>query len=59
MGSTLQKKFDLLSPEHKAEVDARVDELILEELSLSALRKGLRRTQVEVAEAIPKVKSSL
>jgi len=52
MGSTLQKKIDQLSPEHKAEVEARADELILEELSLRALRKGLKRTQVEVAEAL-------
>jgi transcriptional regulator with XRE-family HTH domain len=52
MGSTLQQKIDQLSPEHKAEVEARAAELILEELSLRALRKGLNRTQVEVAEAL-------
>ncbi|MCH7829640.1 MAG: helix-turn-helix transcriptional regulator [Proteobacteria bacterium] len=52
MGSTLQQKIDQLSPEYKAEVEARADELILEELSLRALRKGLKRTQVEVAEAL-------
>lgn len=52
MGSTLRQKIDQLSPEHRAEVEARADELILEELSLRALRKGLKRTQVEVAEAL-------
>ena len=52
MGSTLQEKIDQLSPEHKTEVEARADELILEELSLRALRKGLERTQVDVAEAL-------
>ncbi len=50
MGNTLQQKIDQLAPGHKAEVEARADELILEELSLRALRKGLMRTQVEVAE---------
>ena len=52
MGSTLQQKIDQLAPGYKAEVEARADELILEELSLRALRKGLKRTQVEVAEAL-------
>lgn len=52
MGSTLQKKIDQLSVEHKAEVEARADELILEELSLRALRKGLKRTQMDVAETL-------
>ncbi len=52
MGSTLQQKIDQLSPQRKAEVEARADELILEELSLRALRKGLKRTQVEVADAL-------
>lgn len=52
MGSTLQEKIDQLTPEQKAEVEARADELILEELSLRALRKGLKRTQTDVAEAL-------
>ena len=52
MGSTLRQKIDELTPEHRAEVEARADELILEELSLRALRMGLKRTQVEVAEAL-------
>ncbi|MEO1245861.1 MAG: helix-turn-helix transcriptional regulator [Pseudomonadota bacterium] len=52
MGSTLQQKIEQLSPKLRAEVEARADELILEELSLRALRKGLKRTQVEVADAL-------
>jgi len=52
MGSTLKRKIDQLSPKHKAAVNARADELILEEMSLRALRKDLKRTQVEVAEAL-------
>ncbi len=52
MGNTLQQKIDQLTPGRKAEVEARADELILEELSLRALRKGLKRTQVEVAETL-------
>ncbi len=52
MGSTLKRKIDQLSPEHKAAVNARADELILEEMSLRALRKDLKRTQVEVANAL-------
>jgi len=52
MGSTLKRKIDQLSPKHKAAVNARADELILQEMSLRALRKDLKRTQVEVAEAL-------
>lgn len=52
MGSTIQEKIDQLTPEQKAVVAARADELILEELSLRALRKGLKRTQADVAEAL-------
>jgi transcriptional regulator with XRE-family HTH domain len=52
MGSTLERKIDQLSPEHKAAVNARADELILQEMSLRALRKDLKRTQVEVAKAL-------
>ena len=52
MGSTLQRKVERLPPKLRAEVEARADELILEELSLRALRKDLERTQVEVADAL-------
>jgi len=52
MGSTIERKIDQLSPEHKAAVNARADELILQEMSLRALRKDLKRTQVEVAKAL-------
>ena len=52
MGSTLERKIEQLSPEQKTEVNARADELILQEMSLRALRKDLKRTQVEVAKAL-------
>jgi transcriptional regulator with XRE-family HTH domain len=52
MGSTLQQKIDQLSSKHKVEVGIHFGELILEELSLRALRRSLKRTQVEVAEAL-------
>ena len=52
MGSTIQEKIDQLTSEQKAVVETRADVLILEELSLRALRKGLKRTQAEVAEVL-------
>ena len=52
MGSTLQEKIGRLSPSQKAEVEARANELVLEELSVRALRKRLKRTQADVAEAL-------
>jgi len=52
MGSTLERKIKQLSPKHRAEVNARANELILQEMSLRALRKDLKRTQVEVAKAL-------
>ena len=52
MGSTLKQKINRLPPQQKVDVDARASELILEELSLRALRKGLNWTQEEIAEAI-------
>lgn len=39
MGTQLQRKIEQLPPKHKAEVEARADELILEEISLRALRE--------------------
>lgn len=52
MGSRLKEKIERLSLAQKAEVEARANALILEELSLRALRKGLKRTQADVAEAL-------
>lgn len=52
MGRTLQQAIDRLTPAQKTKVEARANELILEELSLRALRKGLKRTQVDIAEAL-------
>ena len=39
MGTPLQRKIEQLPPKHKAEVEARADELLIEEISLRALRK--------------------
>ena len=52
MGSTLNQKISRLPPKQKIDVDKRASELILEELSLRALRKGLNWTQEEIAAAI-------
>lgn len=52
MGSKLNQKIDQLPLAQKAEVDGRAAELVLEEISLRALRTGLKRTQVELAEAL-------
>ena len=52
MGRTLSKKIDQLPPNLKAEVESRAAELILEEMSLRALRTGLKRTQKELADAL-------
>jgi len=52
MGRTLDQKIEQLSPQQKAEVEARAAELILEEVSLRALRRGMRRTQLDMAEAL-------
>src|SRR6056297_3685067 len=52
MGSTLKEKIDRLSSTEREKVDARTNELNLEELSLRALRRGLKRTQADVAEAL-------
>src|SRR6056297_1913451 len=52
MGSTLKEKTDRLSSTQRGKVEARANELNLEELSLRALRRGLKRTQADVAEAL-------
>lgn len=52
MGSTLKQKIDQLPPPQRLEIDARANELILEELSLRTLRKELNWTQEEIAQAI-------
>ncbi len=39
MGTPLQRKFEPLPPKHKAEVEARADELLIEEISPRAVRE--------------------
>ena len=50
--STLQDKLAELSPERRASVMARADELIAEELTLRQLREGLNLTQSVIAERL-------
>lgn len=50
--STLQDKLAELSPERRASVMARADELIAEELTLRQLREALNLTQSVIAERL-------
>lgn len=52
MGRTLNQKIEQLTPHRKTQVETRVAQLILEEVSLRALRIGMRRTQMDVAGAL-------
>ncbi len=52
MGSTLNQKIEQLTPHQKAQVEVRAAKLILEEISLRALRTGMRRTQSDVADML-------
>lgn len=49
MGSTLSQKISGLSADRKAAVEARADEMVLEEVTLRAVRRGLNLTQSQVA----------
>lgn len=50
--STLQDKLAELTPERRASVMARADELIAEELTLRQLREALNLTQSVIAERL-------
>lgn len=50
--STLQERLDVLPKTRRAEVEARANELIAEELSLRDLRKARKQTQVSVARKL-------
>ncbi len=52
MGRTLNQKIEQLTPRQKAQVEARAAKLIFEEVSLRALRTGMRRTQSDVADML-------
>ena len=52
MGRTLEQKIEQLSPRQRAAVEARAAKLMLEEVSLRALRRGMSRTQLDMAEAL-------
>jgi hypothetical protein len=52
MSKTLDQKFNDLRPARRKKVDARVAELIAEELSLRELRRAHRLTQRRMAEKL-------
>ena len=49
---TLEEELATLSPESRAQIDARLQELIVEEMTLKALRKARAWTQVRVAQEL-------
>ena len=44
--------FRELSPERRKRIEARADELIVEEMTLQALRKARKRTQIQLAKKL-------
>jgi transcriptional regulator with XRE-family HTH domain len=52
MGRTIDEAIDMLPADRRANVEARADELIAEELSLQELRKAMRLTQAELAKRL-------
>jgi transcriptional regulator with XRE-family HTH domain len=50
--STLEERMNELSPERRKKVEARVAELMAEEMTLQELRRARRLTQVRVAKAL-------
>lgn len=50
--TTLKEKLNKLTPERRAAVKARTDELIAIELTLRQLRESLEMTQVDLAEQL-------
>ena len=50
--STLEERMNELSPERRKKIEARVAELMAEEMTLQELRRARRLTQVRVAKAL-------
>lgn len=50
--TTLKERMDKLPRNRRKKVDARVAELVAEEMSLKDLRKARKRTQVRVAKEL-------
>ncbi len=50
--TTLEEKLSQLSPERKAKIQARADQLMAEELSLRDLRLARKLTQEKMAELL-------
>jgi len=52
MGKTLEQKLESLSPQRRAKIAARTEELIAEEKSLSELRRARALTQKTLARKL-------
>ena len=52
MPRALNDKFAELSPERRARIEKRAEELVAEEMSLRELRKAMGKTQAKVAKAL-------
>lgn len=52
MMKTLQEKLDVIGPRRRARVDARAATLIAEEMTLEALRRARKLTQVKMAREL-------
>ena len=50
--TTLEEKLNQLSPERRAKIQSRVDQLMVEELSLRDLRLARKLTQEKMAELL-------
>ena len=50
--TTLEEKLDQLSPERRAKIQSRADQLMIEELSLRDLRLARKLTQEKMAELL-------
>jgi transcriptional regulator with XRE-family HTH domain len=50
--STLEERMNELSPERRKKIEARVAQLMAEEMTLQELRRARRLTQVRVAKAL-------
>jgi hypothetical protein len=52
MGVDLDRMLERVSPERRAKIEARANELIAEEMTLQDLRKARALTQVRLAELL-------
>jgi len=52
MGKTLKERLDKLPAARRAKIEARAEELLAEEMSLSDLRRARKLTQMRMAELL-------